>query len=64
MASIMRSEQSLEWTQERISALTTPEVRQLRDNAERLQEPEIVATCEEILRARPRTGAGARKPRK
>ena len=56
----MRSEQSLEWTQERIAALTTAEVRQLRENAERLHEPEVVACCEEVLRARPKSGAGKR----
>jgi hypothetical protein len=51
---------SAAWTKERIEALTTPEVRQLRDNAQRLGESEIVALCDEIVKARPKTGAGAR----
>jgi len=38
--------------------LTTPEIRQLRDNAARLSETEIVGLCEEILKARPKTGTG------
>jgi hypothetical protein len=39
--------------------LSTAEVRQLRENAERLSEGEIVGLCDEILKARPRGGAKA-----
>jgi hypothetical protein len=49
------------WTKERIDLLTTPEIRQLRDNAQRLSETEIVGLCEEILKARPKTGTGLPK---
>jgi hypothetical protein len=47
------------WTREKISLLTTPEVRSLHANAERLMEPEIAALCIEVLGARPRTGVTA-----
>lgn len=42
------------WTQERIESLSTPEVRQLKANAERLAEPEIASLCSAVLAARPR----------
>jgi len=42
------------WTQERIESLSTPEVRQLKANADRLAEPEIAALCNAVLAARPR----------
>jgi len=42
------------WTAERIGKLTVAEVKQLRENAERLQEPEIVELCTESLKGRPR----------
>ena len=42
------------WTREKIESLDTPEVRQLRENALRLAEPEIAALCNEVLDARPR----------
>jgi hypothetical protein len=47
------------WTQERIETLSTPEVRQLMANAERLAEPEIAALCSAVLAGRPR----ARRPK-
>jgi len=50
------------WTKDKIDSLTTPDVRQLRANAERLNEPEIAALCDEVLGERPRSGA-ARKPK-
>jgi hypothetical protein len=43
---------TVSWTKDRIDALTTPEVRQLRANAERLREPEIAVLCDEVLGAR------------
>jgi len=42
------------WTQERIEALSTPELRQLMANAERLAEPELAALCGTVLAGRPR----------
>jgi hypothetical protein len=51
---------STSWTLERITALSAPEVRQLRDNAERLQEPEIAALCEQALSAQRRAKHGSR----
>lgn len=41
-----------DWTKDRVEALTTAEVKQLRVNAERLQEPEIITLCDQILTAR------------
>jgi hypothetical protein len=38
----------MDWTKDRIQTLTKPEVKQLRANAERLQEPEVVALCDEV----------------
>jgi hypothetical protein len=51
------------WSRERISALGTPELRQLLANAQRLNEPEIAALCDELLGARPRGRAPVRKPK-
>jgi len=39
----------MDWTLVRIQTLTKPEVKQLRANAERLEEPEVVALCDEVL---------------
>ena len=39
----------MDWTLDRIQTLSKPEVKQLRANAERLQEPEVVALCDEVL---------------
>jgi hypothetical protein len=50
---------SAAWTRDRIEALSTAEVRQLRDNAERLSEAEIVALCDDVLKTRPKTGLKA-----
>jgi hypothetical protein len=47
-----------EWTRERIAQLAAQEIMQLRDNAERLNEPDLAALCSEVLaqaRARART---------
>jgi len=54
---ITRPTRSLQWTREKIDSLSTAEVRQLRDNAERLHEAEIAALCEQVLGSRPRGGA-------
>ncbi len=42
------------WSREQIDRLTTPELRALLENAERLKESEIAAVCGEILDSRPR----------
>jgi hypothetical protein len=55
---LVKPGRSAAWTKERIDALTTPEVRQLRENAQRLSETEIVALCDEIIKVRPKTGTG------
>jgi len=61
----------MDWTKDRIQTLTKPEVKQLRANAERLQEPEVVALCDEVLSGKAKMAkaaiarpAKARKPRK
>jgi hypothetical protein len=56
---LVRPGRTAVWTRDRIEALSTAEVRQLRENAERLSEAEIVGLCDEILKARPRGGAKA-----
>jgi hypothetical protein len=64
MAFMMKPARRIEWTSERIAALTTPDVRQLRVNAERLNNTEVVERCDAVLKARPRgTGPGS-KPRR
>ena len=59
MMRLVRPGRSAAWTRERIEALSTAEVRQLRDNAERLGESDIVALCDDVLKARPKTAAAA-----
>jgi hypothetical protein len=59
---ITRPTRAAQWTREKIDSLSTAEVRQLRDNAQRLHEAEIAALCEQVLGSRPRTAV--RKPRK
>jgi len=54
MMRLVKPGRSAVWTKERIDALTSAEIRQLRDNAERLSETDIVALCDEILKARPK----------
>jgi hypothetical protein len=54
MMRLVRPGRTAVWTKDRIEALTTAEIRQLRDNAERLSETDIVAMCDEVLKARPK----------
>jgi len=61
----------MDWTKDRIQTLTKPEVKQLRANAERLQEPEVVALCDEVLSGKAKATkaatvrpAKAKKPKK
>ena len=51
-----------EWTRERVDSLRKPEIEQLRANAGRLGEGEVVALCEEALRSFPKGGARGAKP--
>ena len=42
------------WTRERIGRLSALEIKQLRANAERLNEPELAVLCSEVLKDSPR----------
>jgi hypothetical protein len=67
LAAPMPSSRSVNWTKERIALLGTIEIKQLRANAERLNDPEIVGRCNEVLGERPRSGVprpGARRSKK
>jgi hypothetical protein len=50
-----------QWSKEKISTLTTIELKQLMANAVRLNEPDVAALCKEVLIERPRVMAAARK---
>ena len=43
----------VQWSRERLDALSTIELRQLFTNAQRLNETELAAVCDELLGARP-----------
>ena len=43
----------MDWTLDRIQTLSKPEVKNLRANAERLQEPGVVALCDKVLGTKP-----------
>lgn len=43
---------TVEWSKERIAGLGTPEITQLRVNAERLNDPDIMGRCDEVLKER------------
>jgi hypothetical protein len=49
------------WSKEQIDKLSTPELRALLVNAERLKEAEVAALCSELLDARPRGHPPARR---
>jgi len=49
--SVFRQGAAAEWTAERIGRLSPQDIKQLRDNAERLNEPDLVALCSEVLKA-------------
>lgn len=50
-----------DWTRERIAQLPAQEIMQLRSNAERLNEPDLAALCNDVLaKARSRTRAELR----
>lgn len=51
-----------EWTLARIGELSVQEIKQLRDNAERLNEPSVVERCQAaLLEARSSSGRALRK---
>jgi hypothetical protein len=52
-----------QWSRERIDKLSTLELRALLDNAQRLNETEVAALCNEILDARPGGRPPARRSR-
>jgi hypothetical protein len=52
-----------QWSKDKIAAFSTPELRQLLANAERLEETDVATMCRELLDARPRGHAVVRKPR-
>ena len=58
---LVRPGRTAAWTKDRIEGLSTAEVRQLRDNAARLSEAEVVGLCEEVLKARPKVGGAKAK---
>jgi hypothetical protein len=60
---LVKPGRSAAWTRDRIESLSTVEVRQLRDNAARLSEAEIVGLCDEVLKARPKGGLKAGAPK-
>jgi hypothetical protein len=43
---------TVEWSKDRIAGLATPEITQLRVNAERLNDPDIMGRCDEVLKER------------
>ena len=51
------------WDREKLNTLSTPELRQLLVNAERLKEAEVAALCNELLSERPRGHAPVRRHR-
>jgi hypothetical protein len=58
---VFRRSGAPEWTLERIARMTVQEIKQLRENAERLNETQVAALCSEALslaspRARSRAG--------
>jgi hypothetical protein len=59
MMRLVKPGRTAAWTRERIEALSAAEVRQLRENAQRLGEGEIVALCDEVLKVKPKTAKAA-----
>jgi len=51
-----KAPRTAEWTRERLEKLGKQDLLNLRDNAERLGEPELAALCGELAKKRPLTG--------
>ena len=47
---IFKRGHAADWTLDRVARLTPQEIRRLRENAERLNEPAVVALCDEALK--------------
>ncbi len=45
-----KSGHAADWTLDRVSKLSAQDIKRLRDNAERLKEPEVVAVCDQALK--------------
>jgi hypothetical protein len=58
---LFKVERTTNWTLERISRMSSQEIKQLRDNAERLNEPAVVALCSEALTAGRKADSQARR---
>src|SRR5688572_14250154 len=56
-----RSDRSDDWTAERIAQLSIQDIKQLRENAERLNESGVAALCSEALAKRRERTPAARK---
>jgi hypothetical protein len=50
-----------DWSKERIAGLATADISQLRVNAERLNDPDIVSRCDEVLGERKAAAKAAAK---
>lgn len=61
VASAFRSDRSDDWTLERIAQLSVQDIKQLRENAERLNESGVAALCSEALAKRRDRVPAARK---
>ena len=62
-AALFKSRSAREWTLERIERMTVPEIKQLRENAERLNDIQVATLCSEALRggsSRARSRAGGK----
>ena len=53
-APILPAAASATWSREQIDRLSTPDLKALLANAERLQETEVATLCKVVLTARPR----------
>lgn len=52
MPQIFKRGRAADWTLDRVARLTLEEIKRLRENAERLSEPAVVALCDEALKGR------------
>jgi hypothetical protein len=57
---LFRRGRATAWTLERIGQLSVRDIKQLRDNAQRLDEPVVAALCNQALQDAPRTEARVR----
>ena len=51
MPQIFKSGHAADWTLDRVARLTPQEIKSLRENAMRLNEPAVVTICDEALKA-------------